>query len=116
MVIAVHLVFHGYGFWLPNDLRGSGSTEVRKDELRELGDPHFGRRPDWDQPSRDELKEFSRQAEPMLEHELFGLTRNTVKQSVTRSRWSSHSAAIPSMPAPSSRITRMHVFARTETA
>src|SRR5688572_5490715 len=70
MVIAVHLVLHGYGFWLPNDLRGSGSTEVRKDELRQLGDPHFGRRPDWNQPSREELREFSRQAEPMLEHEL----------------------------------------------
>ena len=70
IVIAVHLVFHGYGFWLPNDLRGSGSTEVRKDELRELGDPHFGRKPDRDQPSRDELKEFSQHAEPMLEHEL----------------------------------------------
>jgi REP element-mobilizing transposase RayT len=63
---AAHLIFVGYGHWLPNDLRGSGSSEIRKDELKQLGDIHFGRR--IDQPSRDELRDFHQDAEPLLQH------------------------------------------------
>src|SRR4051812_97072 len=37
-VIAFHVIFGTHGFWLPNDPRGSGSSEVREDRLRPFGD------------------------------------------------------------------------------
>ena len=37
IIIAHHLVLMGYGHWLPNEIRGSGSGEIRKELLRELG-------------------------------------------------------------------------------
>jgi len=67
VLLASHLVLHGYGHWLPNDPRGSGSTEIRKSELEELGDVHTGRKPRHAQPSRPELRAFYRKAEPLLE-------------------------------------------------
>ena len=71
VILASHLVFTGCAHWLSNDPRGSGSTETRKDELRELGDIHHGRK--RLQPPRDELKNFHRAAEDRLQHE--GLPR-----------------------------------------
>lgn len=35
--LGVHLCWGTYGFWLPNDPRGSGSGYVWSDELYELG-------------------------------------------------------------------------------
>ncbi len=37
MVLAYHLILSCYGFWLPNDPRGSWSTEVRRYELLRFG-------------------------------------------------------------------------------
>ena len=65
-IIAHHLIFTGYGHWLPNDPRGSGSVDVRKDELRPLGPAHLGRK--REQPPKHELRRFYRDAEPRLEH------------------------------------------------
>ena len=62
-----HLILTGYGHWLPNDPRGSRSDEVRSEPLRELGEPHVGRKKV--QPPRSELKTFYRQAEPLLIHD-----------------------------------------------
>jgi hypothetical protein len=67
VILASHLVLHGYGHWLSNDPRGSGSDETRKDELKELGEIHRGRK--RVQPPRKELKAFYRKAAPLLEHE-----------------------------------------------
>jgi REP element-mobilizing transposase RayT len=36
-VIAYHCVFSTYGFWLPNDPRGSNSPVVRADNLKKFG-------------------------------------------------------------------------------
>jgi REP element-mobilizing transposase RayT len=36
-VIAYHVIFCTHGFWLPNDPRGSCSTEVRYEPLRQFG-------------------------------------------------------------------------------
>ncbi|OAI53588.1 hypothetical protein AYO44_04135 [Planctomycetaceae bacterium SCGC AG-212-F19] len=36
-VLAYHVIFCTHGFWLPNDPRGSGSTEVRYKPLRQFG-------------------------------------------------------------------------------
>ncbi len=37
MVIAYHVIMSAYGFWLPNDPRGSWSDNVRKFELQAFG-------------------------------------------------------------------------------
>jgi len=37
-VIAYHVVFSTYGFWLPNDARGSNSSEVRADNIKPFGE------------------------------------------------------------------------------
>ncbi len=44
LVIAYHLIWTAYGWWLPNDPRGSTSKLVRRDHLKELGDLHVGRK------------------------------------------------------------------------
>jgi REP element-mobilizing transposase RayT len=64
-----HLVWHGYGHWIPNDPRGSGSVQVRNPELEGLGPVHFGRK--GEQPSREELRAFYRQVNPLLEFQPF---------------------------------------------
>lgn len=66
IIVAGHLIITGYAHWLSNDLRGSGSIEIRKDELKDLGDIHHGRKKD--QPTREEIREFYRKAEPLLDH------------------------------------------------
>ena len=38
-VIAFHITFGTYGFWLPNDPRGSWSDEVRAKNIRRFGPP-----------------------------------------------------------------------------
>lgn len=37
MVLAYHVIFSAYGFWLPNDPRGSGSAIVASSKLRTFG-------------------------------------------------------------------------------
>lgn len=66
-ILASHLVLHGYGHWLSNDPRGSGSDSIRKEELKSLGEIHPGRK--RVQPPRADLRNFYRTAEPLLAHE-----------------------------------------------
>jgi REP element-mobilizing transposase RayT len=68
IVIGHHLVLMGYGHWLPNDPRGSGSDEIRKELIAALGEIHHGRK--QRQPGRAELKAFFAEAEPLLEQDL----------------------------------------------
>lgn len=65
IIIGHHLILHGYGHWLPNDPRGSGSQELREEKFADLGPIHFGRKPV--QPLREELKEFWNEARPRLD-------------------------------------------------
>lgn len=67
IVIGHHFILHGYGHWLPNDPRGSGSREVRQEKLADLGPVHFGRK--VVQPSRNELRKFTRAAAARLDFE-----------------------------------------------
>jgi REP element-mobilizing transposase RayT len=66
-IIAHHLVITGYGHWLPNDIRGSGSVEVKQEQLRDIGPIHYGRK--RKQPDRNEIGAFFRKAEPLLQFE-----------------------------------------------
>jgi hypothetical protein len=65
--IAHHLLLHAYGHWLPNDLRGSGSDELRQEKFDHWGTIHKGRKKV--PPSRKELREFSQDAKPILDFE-----------------------------------------------
>src|SRR5947209_8235910 len=72
-VIAHHLILTGYGHWLPNDPRGSGSLEIKDEKLEALGPIHHGRK--RAQPPRSELKAFYREANELLEFQPFWFDR-----------------------------------------
>jgi hypothetical protein len=66
-----HLIWTLYGHWLSNDPRGSGSEAVRDPKFQALGDAHFGRKAQDQQPNREEFKEFYRKAAQLLEYPPF---------------------------------------------
>lgn len=68
IVIAHHLIFTAYGWWLPNDPRGSSSHTIRIDLIGELGDLHFGRK--RVQPAGGEVAAFYGEAATRLRHDL----------------------------------------------
>jgi len=68
LVIAYHLIWTAYGWWLPNDPRGSGSTTIRSDILAQLGDLHYGRK--RIQPAGRVVREFYEEAKGHLKHPL----------------------------------------------
>lgn len=73
VIVAHHLILTLYGHWLPNDLRGSGSTELYDDKFEELGPIHHGRKPEAQQPSRRELRAFYKEADELLNFPRFWL-------------------------------------------
>jgi REP-associated tyrosine transposase len=74
MVIAHHVMWTLYGWWLPNDPRGSTSHTIRCDPLKDLGELHFGRR--RMQPAGRDLRLFYEQAAGRLQHDLLSFTPN----------------------------------------
>jgi hypothetical protein len=64
LVIGYHLVWTGYGWWLPNDPRGSTSSIIRSDVIAELGELHHGRK--RIQPASRVIREFYEGATPVL--------------------------------------------------
>src|SRR4051794_35533665 len=71
MVIAYHLVWTLYGWWLPNDPRGSMSRSIASDVISELGALHYGRK--RVQPSSREIRAFYEVAATKLKHPLLTL-------------------------------------------
>jgi REP element-mobilizing transposase RayT len=68
MVIAHHLIWAVYGYWLPNDPRGSMSKTIACDVLGDLGEIHYGRKKV--QPSAREVREFHDRASGVLKYSL----------------------------------------------
>jgi hypothetical protein len=68
IVIAHHLIWTAYGWWLPNDLRGGGSHTIRNDVLKQLGDLHLGRKSV--QPAGWKVGEFYAKAADLLKYPL----------------------------------------------
>ena len=68
VVIAHHLIWTAYGYWLPNDPRGSMSKTIACDVIAELGTLHFGRKKV--QPSAREVKEFQDRSRAVLKYPL----------------------------------------------
>jgi len=71
IVIAHHLVWTGYGWWLPNDPRGSTSRTIACDVIRELGELHYGRKKV--QPASPVIREFYENAREVLKFDLIEL-------------------------------------------
>src|SRR5205814_6341889 len=67
MVLAHHLIWTAYGWWLPNDPRGSSSHEIRVEKIADLGEIHLGRKKI--QPSRKELLDFFAASRDVLAHQ-----------------------------------------------
>ena len=72
IVIAYHIMWTLYGWWLPNDPRGSTSRTIRNDLITELGDVHFGRK--RIQPAGKDIRTFYDQAAAVLKHSLLSFT------------------------------------------
>jgi len=68
MVFAYHLIWMAYGWWLPNDPRGSMSTCIASDVLAELGELHYGRK--GVQPLSREIRAFYDRAARLLKFPL----------------------------------------------
>ncbi len=67
-VIAYHLIWTVYGWWLPNDPRGSMSRTIGSDVIAALGDLHFGRK--RMQPAGRVVREFYADAAMALRYPL----------------------------------------------
>ena len=76
LVIAFHLIWTGYGWWLPNDLRGSTSKCIRNDVLKDLGELHFGRK--RVQPAGRDIREFYEKAAEKLAFPLLTFDAATI--------------------------------------
>ncbi len=72
MVAGHHLLWTAYGWWLPNDPRGSMSRNIATASIAELGELHYGRKKI--QPASRDLKRFYEQAREILKHELLTFT------------------------------------------
>ena len=68
LVIAYHLIWTVYGWWLPNDPRGSGSESIANDSIAALGELHCGRK--GIQPAARDVRAFYEQAAKLLKHPL----------------------------------------------
>jgi REP element-mobilizing transposase RayT len=71
MVAGYHLIRTAYGYWLPNDPRGSTSSEVRIAAVKTLGPLHHRRKKH--QPSSATLREFQEKAYDVLKHPVLTL-------------------------------------------
>jgi REP element-mobilizing transposase RayT len=76
MVAAHHLIWTAYGWWLPNDPRGSMSHDIRVESIAALGEIHHGRK--RQQPSRAELLDFFDEARDTLKHPLLTFSQEDV--------------------------------------
>jgi len=68
MVLAYHLIWVAYGWWLPNDLRGSTSHRIASDVIGELGELHYGRK--RVQPAFRDIRAFYERAKDALKFPL----------------------------------------------
>jgi REP element-mobilizing transposase RayT len=73
LVIAYHLIWTAYGYWLPNDPRGSMSKTIASDVIAELGTLHYGRKNV--QPSARDIREFREHAKDALKFPLLEFKR-----------------------------------------
>ena len=78
MIAGYHLVWTAYGWWLPNDPRGSSSHEIRCAEIVGLGELHHGRKKV--QPAAGDIRNFYEAALRILKHPLLKFTDEEILQ------------------------------------
>jgi len=99
VVFGYHLIWTAYGWWLPNDPRGSTSHWIASDVIAELGALHYGRKKI--QPARWIIRDFYERAAPVLKYELLAFSQveiNRIGESfaatIGRERYTCYSCAI----------------------
>ena len=99
MVAGFHLIWTAYGWWLPNDPRGSSSHEIRVERIEELGPLHTGRKAIQLLPA--ELREFYARAAAVLKHELLqfdaqerDIIGNAIGEVIERERYTCYACAV----------------------
>lgn len=76
MILCHHLIWTAYGWWLPNDPRGSMSHEIRSDIIGDLGAIHHGRK--RVQPAGRDVAVFYERARESLKHTLMEFTSDEI--------------------------------------
>jgi REP element-mobilizing transposase RayT len=71
-----HLIWTAYGWWLPNDPRGSMSRSVRSAAIAGLGELHYGRK--RIQPAGRAVREFQEASRPVLKSALLKFTEDEI--------------------------------------
>lgn len=111
IVIAYHLIWTAYGYWLPNDPRGSMSNAIACDVIRELGELHYGRK--RVQPSGREVRAFLNEVANVLKYPLMTFDAAAVaaigeefSHVVERERYTCYACAI--MPDHVHMVIRKH--------
>lgn len=111
IVIAYHLIWTAYGWWLPNDPRGSMSKLIRSDIISDLGELHYGRR--RVQPAGHIIREFYAEAESSLKHSLLtfdgqatAAIGNAFAETIGQSNYTCYACAI--MPDHIHMVIRKH--------
>lgn len=77
MVIGYHVVWTAYGWWLPNDPRGSMSRTINRDVLKELRELHYGRK--RVQPASRVIREFYDKAQSRLHYQPLYFTDDEIE-------------------------------------
>jgi REP element-mobilizing transposase RayT len=113
MVIGHHLIWTAYGWWLPNDPRGSSSHEIRVERVADLGELHHGRKSV--QPPSREIRGFYEQARELLKHPLLTFDSQCVKvlansfaRTIAERRYTCYACCI--MPDHVHALIRKHRF------
>ena len=111
IVIAHHIMWALYGWWLPNYPRGSTSRTIRNDLIAELGKLHFGRK--HVQPAGRDIGAFYEQAAATLKYPLlsfepvdFPAVANAIGESITELGYTCYACAV--MPDHVHLVIRKH--------
>ena len=111
IVIAHHLIWTAYGWWLPNDPRGSTSRAIRSELIAGLGRLHQGRK--RVQPASSEIRGFYNEAAGTLTHPLLRLdaedttaAAEAFAQTIAQERYTCYACAI--MPDHVHLLIRKH--------
>ena len=111
MVLAYHLIWVAYGWWLPNDPRGSTSRVIASDVIGQLGELHYGRK--RVQPASREIRQFYERASEVLKFPLLrfsprevGLIAEVVGQVTQSEKYTCYACAV--MPDHVHVVIRKH--------
>mgnify|MGYP001401783698 CR=1 FL=1 len=111
IVIAYHIMWTLYGWWLPNDPRGSTSHTIRNDLIADLSELHFGRK--QLQPAGRDIRQFYEQAAATLKYPLLSfepveipVVANAFGQALNECKYTCYACAI--MPDHVHLLIRKH--------